>query len=317
MNNSAVRLFSGTSVPKLASRIAKEGNFHTGCADINRFSDGEVSVTITDNVRGLEIFLIQSTCAPTNDYLMEFMIMVDALKRASAQRITAVIPYLGYSRQDRRAPMARVPISAKVVAEMLCLAGIDRLITVDLHADQVQGFYDVPVDNVYGSSVLIPHVIEQNYGDQMVVVSPDIGGVLRARAVAKRVGNAEIAIIDKRREQANESEVINVIGDIEGRVCIIVDDIVDTAGTLCNAAIALKERGATKVVSYITHPVLSGPAIERIDASELDSLVVTDTIPLRPDAQECEKIHQLSMAATLAETIRRVCERESVSALFV
>ncbi|MCY4096440.1 MAG: ribose-phosphate pyrophosphokinase [Gammaproteobacteria bacterium] len=317
MNNSAVRLFSGTSVPQLASRIASEGNFHTGCADINRFSDGEVSVTITDNVRGLEIFLIQSTCAPTNDYLMEFMIMVDALKRASAQRITAVIPYLGYSRQDRRAPMARVPISAKVVAEMLCLAGIDRLITVDLHADQVQGFYDVPVDNVYGSSVLIPHVIEQNYGDQMVVVSPDIGGVLRARAVAKRVGNAEIAIIDKRREQANESEVINVIGDIEGRVCIIVDDIVDTAGTLCNAAIALKERGATKVVSYITHPVLSGPAIERIDASELDSLVVTDTIPLRPDAQECEKIHQLSMAATLAETIRRVCERESVSALFV
>ena len=317
MNDSAVRLFSGTSVPQLASRIAKEGNFHSGCADIKRFSDGEVSVTITDNVRGLEIFLIQSTCAPTNDYLMEFMIMVDALKRASAQRITAVIPYLGYSRQDRRAPMARVPISAKVVAEMLCLSGIDRLITVDLHADQVQGFYDVPVDNVYGSSVLIPHAIEQNYGNQMVVVSPDIGGVVRARAVAKRIGNAEIAIIDKRREQANESEVVNVIGEIEDRVCIIVDDIVDTAGTLCNAAVALKERGAKEVVSYITHAVLSGPAIERIESSELDSLVVTDTIPLRPDAQKCEKIHQLSMAATLAETIRRVCERESVSALFV
>ena len=317
MNDSAVRLFSGPSVPQLASRIATEGNFHTGCADIKRFSDGEVSVTITDNVRGLEIFLIQSTCAPTNDYLMEFMIMVDALKRASAQRITAVIPYLGYSRQDRRAPMARVPISSKVVAEMLCLAGIDRLITVDLHAEQIQGFYDVPVDNVYGSSVLIPHAIAQNYGDQVVVVSPDIGGVVRARAVAKRIGNAEIAIIDKRRENPNESEVLNVIGEIDGRVCIIVDDMVDTAGTLCNAAVALKERGATKVVSYITHAVLSGPAVERIEASELDSLVVTDTIPLRPDAQKCEKIQQLSMAATLAETIRRVCERESVSALFV
>ncbi len=317
MNNSAVRLFSGTSVPQLAAQIAVEGNFHTGCADINRFSDGEVSVTVTDNVRGLEIFLIQSTCAPTNDYLMEFMIMVDALKRASAQRITAVIPYMGYSRQDRRAPMARVPISAKVVAEMLCLAGIDRLITVDLHAEQIQGFYDVPVDNVYGSSVLIPHAIQQDYGDQIVVVSPDIGGVVRARAVAKRIGNAEIAIIDKRRENPNESEVLNVIGDIDGRVCIIVDDMVDTAGTLCNAAVALKERGATKVVSYITHPVLSGPAVDRIKASELDSLVVTDTIPLRPDAQQCEKIHQLSMAGTLAETIRRVCERESVSALFV
>ena len=317
MNNSAVRLFSGTSVPQLAKRIAEEGNFHEGCADINRFSDGEVSVTVTDNVRGLEIFLIQSTCAPTNDYLMEFMIMVDALKRASAQRITAVIPYLGYSRQDRRPPMARVPISAKVVAEMLCLAGIDRLITVDLHAEQIQGFYDVPVDNVYGSSVLIPHAVEQDYGEEKVVVSPDIGGVVRARAVAKRIGNADIAIIDKRRERANESEVLNIIGDVDGRVCIIVDDMVDTAGTLCNAAIALKERGATAVVSYITHPVLSGPAIERIEASELDSLVVTDTIPLRQDAVQCAKIHQLSMASTLAETIRRVCERESVSALFV
>lgn len=317
MNDSPIRLFSGTSVPELATRIANAGDFQLGCADIKRFSDGEVSVEITDNVRGLDTFLIQSTCAPTNDYLMEFMIMVDALKRASAQRTTAVIPYLGYSRQDRRGPMARVPISAKVVAEMLCLAGIDRLITVDLHAEQIQGFYDVPVDNVYGSTVLIQHAIAQNYGEEVVVVSPDIGGVVRARAVAKRLGNVEIAIIDKRREKANESEVLNVIGEVDGRVCIIVDDIVDTAGTLCNAAIALKERGATKVVSYITHPVLSGPAIERISTSELDSLVVTDTIPLRSDAQGCEKIEQLSMAATLAETIRRVCERESVSALFV
>lgn len=288
-----------------------------GCAEIARFSDGEVSVTITDNVRGMDIFLIQSTCAPTNDHLMEFMIMVDALKRASVQRITAVMPYLGYSRQDRRAPMARVPISAKVVAEMLCLAGIDRLITVDLHAEQIQGFYDVPVDNVYGSSVLIGHAISEDYGQRVVVVSPDIGGVVRARAVAKRLGNVDIAIIDKRRERANESEVLNIIGEVDDRVCIIVDDLVDTAGTLCNAASALKERGAGKVVSYITHPVLSGSAIERIENSELDSLVVTDTIPLCAAAQKCAKIHQLSMAATLAETIRRVCERESVSALFV
>ena len=317
VNDSPVRLFSGTSVPQLAARIAQVGNFHRGCADIKRFSDGEVSVTITDNVRGLEIFLIQSTCAPTNDYLMEFMIMVDALKRASAQRITAVIPYLGYSRQDRRAPMARVPISAKVVAEMLCLAGIDRLITVDLHAEQIQGFYNVPVDNVYGSSVLIGHAIGQDYGDRTVVVSPDIGGVVRARAVAKRLGNVGIAIIDKRRENPNESEVLNVIGKVDNRVCIIVDDMVDTAGTLCNAASALKERGASKVVSYVTHPILSGPAIERINDSELDSLVVTDTIPLRAEALECEKIRQLSMAGTLAETIRRVTERESVSALFI
>ncbi|MYD43880.1 MAG: ribose-phosphate pyrophosphokinase [Gammaproteobacteria bacterium] len=310
-------MFSGTSVPQLASRIAQEGNFIMGCAEIARFSDGEVSVTITDNVRGMDIFLIQSTCAPTNDHLMEFMIMVDALKRASVQRITAVMPYLGYSRQDRRAPMARVPISAKVVAEMLCLAGIDRLITVDLHAEQIQGFYDVPVDNVYGSSVLIGHAISEDYGQRVVVVSPDIGGVVRARAVAKRLGNVDIAIIDKRRERANESEVLNIIGEVDDRVCIIVDDLVDTAGTLCNAASALKERGAGKVVSYITHPVLSGSAIERIENSELDSLVVTDTIPLCAAAQKCAKIHQLSMAATLAETIRRVCERESVSALFV
>lgn len=316
MSDSPVRLFSGTSVPALAQGIANIGNYQVGCAEVQRFSDGEVSVAIQDNVRGFDIFLIQSTCAPTNDYLMEFMIMVDALKRASAQRITAVIPYLGYSRQDRRAPMARVPISARVVAEMLCLSGIDRLITVDLHAEQIQGFYNVPVDNVYGSSVLIPHAIRQDYGDNTVVVSPDIGGVIRARAVAKRLGNVEIAIIDKRREHANESEVLNVIGAVDGRVCIIVDDMVDTAGTLCNAAVALKERGATKVVSYITHPVLSGPAIERISQSALDSLVVTDTIPLRKEARECEKIHQLSMAETLAETIRRVCERESVSALF-
>ena len=317
MSDSPVRLFSGTSIPELAEGIANAGNFQMGCADVQRFSDGEVSVTIRDNVRGLDIFLIQSTCAPTNDYLMEFMIMVDALKRASAQRITAVMPYLGYSRQDRRGPMARVPISARVVAEMLCLAGIDRLITVDLHAEQIQGFYNVPVDNVYGSSVLIHHAINQDYGDHTVVVSPDIGGVVRARAVAKRLGNVDIAIIDKRREQANESEVLNVIGNIQDRVCIIVDDMVDTAGTLCNAAVALKERGAVKVVSYITHPVLSGPAIERIGNSQIDSLVVTDTIPLSEEAKNCEKIHQLSMAETLAETIRRVCERESVSALFV
>ena len=288
-----------------------------GHADINRFSDGEVDVSISDNVRGMHIFLIQSLCAPTNDHIMEFMIMVDALKRASVQRITAVIPYLGYSRQDRRPPMSRVPISARVIADMFCMSGIDRLITVDLHAEQIQGFYDIPVDNVYGSSVLIPHAVAQGYGTETVVVSPDIGGVVRARAVAKRIENSDIAIIDKRRERANESEVLNIVGDVKGRSCFIVDDMVDTAGTLCNAAIALKKEGATQVSSYATHAVLSGPAIERLNDSELDYLVVTDTIPLSAEAQECAKIQSLSMAETLAETIRRVSESESVSALFV
>ena len=273
-------------------------------------------MSISDNVRGQHIFLIQSACAPTNDHIMEFMIMVDALKRASVQRITAVIPYLGYSRQDRRPPRTRVPISARVVADMFCMSGIDRLITVDLHAEQIQGFYDVPVDNVYGSSVLIPHAMAQGFGKEMVVVSPDIGGVVRARALAKRIENSDIAIIDKRRERANESEVLNIVGNVAGRTCFIVDDMVDTAGTLCNAAIALKEEGATQVASYATHAVLSGPAVERIENSELDYLVVTDTIPLTLEAQQCQKIEQLSMAETLAETIRRVSQSESVSALF-
>ena len=317
MQESPVRLFSGTSVPQLARFIAEAGRFQIGTAEVNRFSDGEVSVELKENVRGMHVFLIQSMCAPTNDHLVEFMIMVDAFKRASAARVTAVIPYLGYSRQDRRGPMARVPISAKVIAEMLCMSGIDRLITVDLHAEQIQGFYDIPVDNVYGSSVLISHAIERNYGEDTVVVSPDIGGVGRARAVAKRLNNNEIAIIDKRREKPNESEVLNVIGNVENRVCIIVDDMVDTAGTLCNAAAALKDLGATQVVSYISHPVLSGPAIKRLDDSEIDYLVVTDTIPLSAEAADCAKIHQLSMAETLAETIRRVSQAESVSALFV
>lgn len=308
-------LFSGGSNFGLATRVAKQLSVELGHADVGRFSDGEVTVELHENVRGQDVFLMQSTCAPTNDNIMELMIMADALHRASAQRVTAVVPYFGYARQDRRPRSARVAISAKVVADMIGSVGIDRILTVDLHADQIQGFFNIPVDNIYGSPVLVDHILSQRYADP-IVISPDVGGVVRARAIAKQIDDLELAIIDKRRPQANESRVMNVIGDVTNKTCIIVDDIVDTAGTLCTAAEALKEEGAKQVVCYITHPVLSGPAIERINASQIDRMVVTDTIPLHEAAKKCEKIEQLSLDRILGESIRRVSNEESISALF-
>lgn len=308
-------IFAGTSNPVLSARIADELRMDLGHARLGRFSDGELSVEIDENVRGQDVFVIQSTCAPTNDNLMELMIMSDAIRRASAQRVTAVIPYFGYARQDRRARSARVPISAKVVADMLGSVGIDRMLTVDLHADQIQGFFNMPVDNVYGSPVLIDHMLGQDFNNP-IIVSPDVGGVVRARAVAKQSNDLDLAIIDKRRPQANDTRVMNVIGDVRGKTCILVDDIVDTAGTLCTAAEALKDEGAVGVVAYITHPVLSGPAVDRIADSELDRMVVTDTIPLSDSAAGCPKIEQLSLARLLAEAIRRVSNEESISAMF-
>ena len=308
-------LFSGSANPGLGKRVAEQLQVELGAADVGRFSDGEVNVEIHENVRGQDVFLLQSTCAPTNDMLMELLIMADAMHRASAMRVTAVIPYYGYARQDRRPRSARVAISAKVVADMISKVGIDRILTVDLHADQIQGFFNIPVDNVYGSPVLVDYALAKRY-DNPVVVSPDVGGVVRARAIAKQLDDIDLAIIDKRRPQANETKVMNVIGDVQGKTCIIVDDIVDTAGTLCTAADALKEEGAISVVSYITHPVLSGPAIERIAASQLDELVVTDTIPLSANAAQCSKITQLSMDSLLAESIRRVSNEESISQMF-
>lgn len=308
-------LFAGGANPELARRVARELRVELGRADVGRFSDGEVMVEIHENVRGLDVFLLQSTCAPTNDSLMELLIMADAIKRASASRVTAVIPYFGYARQDRRPRSARVSISAKVVADMIGVVGIDRILTVDLHADQIQGFFNIAVDNVYGSPVLVDHITAQRYANP-IVVSPDVGGVVRARAIAKQIDDLDLAIIDKRRPQANETKVMNVIGDVRGKTCILVDDIVDTAGTLCTAAHALKEEGAVKVVAYITHAVLSGPAIERIEASEIDQMVVTDTIPLSAEARACGKITQLSLDSLLAESIRRVSNEESISAMF-
>ena len=306
--------FTGNANPALAERVAERLDLDLGQSTVSRFSDGEVSVEIQENVRGKDVFIVQSTCAPTNDNLMELMVFIDAIRRASATRITAVIPYFGYARQDRRPRSARVPISAKVVATMLTNVGVDRVLTVDLHADQIQGFFDIPVDNVYGSPVLLDDINDQNY-DDVVVVSPDIGGVVRARAVAKQL-DTDLAIIDKRRERANESQVMNLIGDVEGRTCILVDDMCDTAGTLCKAAAALKEKGAKRVVSYITHPVFSGPAIDNIANSQLDEMVVTDSIPLSEAAKGCSKIRQLSLAPMLAEAVRRVCNEESISAMF-
>jgi ribose-phosphate pyrophosphokinase len=311
---SKMMVFTGNANPALAERVAERLDLDLGQATVSRFSDGEVSVEIQENVRGKDVFIVQSTCAPTNDNLMELMVFIDAIRRASATRITAVIPYFGYARQDRRPRSARVPISAKVVASMLTNVGVDRVLTVDLHADQIQGFFDIPVDNVYGSPVLLDDINDQNY-DDVVVVSPDIGGVVRARAVAKQL-DTDLAIIDKRRERANESQVMNLIGDVEGRTCILVDDMCDTAGTLCKAAAALKEKGAKRVVSYITHPVFSGPAIDNIAHSELDEMVVTDSIPLSEAAKGCSKIRQLSLAPMLAEAVRRVCNEESISAMF-
>ena len=308
-------IFAGTSNPELAQRVVRQLNMELGRADVSRFSDGEVSVEIHENVRGQDVFLLQPTCAPSNDNLMELMLMADAIKRASAHRITAVIPYYGYARQDRRPRSARVAISARVVAEMLGTVGIDRVLTVDLHADQIQGFFSMPVDNVYGSPVLVDHAMSRRMQDP-VVISPDVGGVVRARAIAKQLNDAELAIIDKRRPRANETEVMNIIGDVSGRPCILVDDMVDTAGTLCTAAQALKEGGATAVFAYITHAILSGPAVQRISDSVIDEMVVTDTIPLSAEALGCKKIHQLSLDSVLAEAIRRVNNEESISATF-
>ena len=311
-----VMLFSGNANPKLAQDIAGYLNMPLGKINVGRFSDGEVMVEIMENVRGRDVFIVQSLCAPANDNLMELLVMADALRRASTAKVTAVIPYMGYTRQDRRPRSARVPITAKVVANMIGAVGIDRVLTVDLHADQIQGFFNMPLDNVYASPVLLGDIWKHKYANQ-IVVSPDVGGVVRARAVAKRLEDAELAIIDKRRPNPNESEIMNIIGDVEGRTCVIVDDLVDTAGTLCNAANALKEHGADKVVAYCTHAVLSGNAIKNIKASRLDELVVTDTVPLSGEAASCDKIRQLSVAAMLAESIRRVCEGESLSSMFV
>ena len=316
MADKSLMLFTGNANPRLAKKIAKGLNIPLGRAHVSRFSDGEISVELLDNVRGQDVFIIQPTCSPANRHIMELIIMVDALKRSSASRVTAVIPYFGYSRQDRRVRSQRVPIAAKVVANMLTSVGVDRVLTVDLHADQIQGFFDIPVDNVYASPLLQGDIYRQKYPD-MVVVSPDVGGVVRARAIAKRLGDIDLAIIDKRRPKANVSEVMNIIGEIEGKVCILVDDLVDTAGTLCHAADALKDHGAVKVVAYATHPVLSGPAIDNIRHSQLDELVVTDTIPLNEDAQNCDKIRQLTVSGMLAETIRRIHNEESVSSLYM
>lgn len=307
-------VFTGNANRQLAEKVVERLDIPMGEATVTKFSDGEVSVEIHENARGKDVFILQSTCAPTNDNLMELIVMADALRRASATRITAVIPYYGYARQDRRPRSARVAISAKVVADMLAGVGIDRVLTVDLHADQIQGFFDIPVDNVYGSPVLLDEIARQNY-ENPIVVSPDVGGVVRARAVAKQL-DCDLAIIDKRREKANESQVMNLIGDVTGRTCILVDDMCDTAGTLCKAAAALKEKGALKVVAYATHAVLSGPAISNITGSELDELVVTDTIPLTEAAENCDRIRQLTLAPMLAEAVRRVCNEESISAMF-
>ncbi|PWG65221.1 ribose-phosphate diphosphokinase [Sediminicurvatus halobius] len=309
-------VFSGNANPVLARSVAAHLKIRLGDAIVSRFSDGEVQVEINEHVRGRDVFIIQPTCQPTNDNLMELLVIADALRRSSAARITAVIPYYGYARQDRRPRSQRVPISAKLAADMITTAGINRVVTVDLHADQIQGFFNIPVDNVYASPVLLGDIWRQVH-PRKIVVSPDVGGVVRARAIAKRLDDAELAIIDKRRPRANELQVMNIIGDVRDKTCIIVDDIVDTAGTLCEAAKALKDKGADHVVAYITHAVLSGPAIERISNSHLDELAVTDSIPLSPAAEACPKIRQLPLAEMLAETMRRVNNDESVSELFV
>jgi ribose-phosphate pyrophosphokinase len=309
-------LFAGSAHPELAHGIAKHLGLPPGRINVGHFSDGESSIEILENVRGHEIVLVQPTCPPTNHNLMELLVMADACRRASAAQVVALIPYFGYSRQDRRPRAARVPITAKLVANLIAAAGIDRVITVDIHADQIQGFFDVPMDNVYASPVLLGDVWKQEYPD-MVVVSPDVGGVVRARALAKRLDDADLAIIDKRRPQPNQAQIMNIIGEVDGKTCVLIDDIVDTAGTLCEAAKVLKREGAVKVVAYITHPVLSGPAVSRIEASELDEVVVTDTIPLNADAQGSRRIRQLSVAELLAETVRRIRSAESVSSLYL
>ena len=310
-----MKLFAGNATPELAQKVAKRLYIELGDAVVGRFSDGEISVQINENVRGSDVFILQSTCAPTNDNLMELIVMVDALRRASAGRITAVIPYFGYARQDRRVRSARVPITAKVVADFLSSVGVDRVLTVDLHAEQIQGFFDVPVDNVFGSPVLLEDMKERDFED-VVVVSPDIGGVVRARAIAKLLNDTDLAIIDKRRPQANVSQVMHIIGDVEGRDCIIVDDMIDTGGTLCKAAEALKEHGAKRVFAYATHPILSGKAAENLRNSVIDEVIVTDSIPLSEELKALDIVKVLTLADMLAETIRRISNEESISAMF-
>jgi len=315
MNQDNIVLFAGNASQTVAGRVAQQLMQPLGFILVEKFSDGETRVEILENIRGMDVFLIQSTCPPGNDHLMELLLMADACRRASAKTISAVVPYFGYSRQDRRPRNTRGPISAKLVADLMETSGISRLITIDLHADQIEGFFSIPVDNVYSSPVLLGDIWKQKY-DSLVLVSPDVGGVLRARAIARRLDNAGLAIIDKRREKANKSEVVNIIGDVQDKTAVIFDDMVDTAGTLCNAAAALKEKGANKIVAYAAHPVLSGPATERIRESELDELVVTDTIPLSQDALDTGRIRQLSIAELVAETIRRIIADESVSSLY-
>lgn len=312
---SRMMVFSGNANRELAEKVVQNLRLPLGDAKVDKFSDGEVSVEINENVRGKDVFIIQPTCAPTNDNLMELVVMTDALRRASASRITAVVPYFGYARQDRRVRSMRVPITAKVVADMITKVGVDRVLTVDLHADQIQGFFDIPVDNIYATPVLVDD-ITRKFEDDFIVVSPDVGGVVRARAMAKRLNDVDLAIIDKRRPKANVSQVMHIIGDVEGKTCLLIDDIVDTAGTLCKAAEALKENGAEAVYAYITHPVLSGPAIDNIINSTLDELIVTDTIPLSDKAKNCGKIRPLTISGLIAESIRRVSNEESISALF-
>jgi ribose-phosphate pyrophosphokinase len=311
-----ISIFTGNANPELAQRIARHLTLPLSKIQVNKFSDGEVAIEILENVRGRDTFIVQSTCPPVNDNLMELLVMADALRRASVARVTAVIPYFGYARQDRRPRSARVPITARLVAGMIATAGIDRVLTLDLHADQIQGFFSIPLDNVYGSPVLLGDLYKQKINDP-VVVSPDIGGVVRARAFAKRMDDADLAIIDKRRPQPNESKVMNIIGEVDGKTCVLIDDMVDTAGTLCQAAEALKEKGAERVVAYLTHAVFSGPAVQRIGASQLDEVVVTDTIPLSEEARLCDRIRQLGVAELLSETMRRMSLDESVSSLYV
>jgi ribose-phosphate pyrophosphokinase len=313
---SDLMVFTGNANPELAKTIARHLDMPLGIASVSEFSDGEISVEIGENVRGKDVFIVQPTCAPTNDNLMELMVMIDAIRRASSERVTAVIPYYGYARQDRRVRSQRVPITAKVVANMLVSVGVDRVLTIDVHADQIQGFFECLVDNVYASPILMGDIWKQKYPD-MIVVSPDVGGVVRARAIAKQLDDADLAIIDKRRPQANQAQVMNIIGEVEGKTCIIVDDMVDTAGTLCKAADALKDHGAKGVYAYCTHPVLSGKAIENVENSTMNELVVTDTIPLSAEAAACTRIRQVSVAGLLAETIRRIHSEESVSSLYM
>ena len=311
----SLMVFAGNANPKLAADVVRRLNISLGRATVGRFSDGEISVEIQEHVRGKDVFILQSTCAPTNENLMELLVMVDALKRASASRITAAIPYFGYARQDRRVRSARVPIAAKLVADLLAAAGVHRVLTMDLHAEQIQGFFNIPVDNIYSLPIMLADVWKLHL-DNLMVVSPDVGGVVRARALAKRL-ECDLAIIDKRRPKANVTEVMNIIGEVEGRTCVLIDDMVDTAGTLCRAAAALKDNGAQRVVAYCSHPVLSGSAIKRIGESGLDELVVTDTIPLSAEAEKSPRIRQLSVADVFAETIRRISNEDSVSSLFI